>query len=62
MVVLLVVEVPLKMRLLPESHPSPVHCAGRKTAAKEHVEDFLGRHVCKKSITFAFGTLDTELD
>ena len=46
MVVVLVVEVPLKVRLLPESHPSPVHRVRRKTSAEEHVEDFLGRHIC----------------
>ena len=46
MVVLLVVEVPLKVRLLPEPHASPVHGVRRKTAAEEHVEDLLGRHIC----------------
>ena len=43
---MLIVEVPLKVRLLPESHPSSAHGVRRKPTAEEHVEYFLGRHIC----------------
>ena len=47
-VVVLVVEVTLKVCLLPESHPSPVHGMRWEPAAEEHVEYLLGRHVCNE--------------
>ena len=53
-VVVLVVEVPLKVRLLTKSHPSPVHGMRRKPAAEEHVEYFLGRHICNGDIDSQF--------
>ena len=53
-VVVLIVEVPLKVRLLPESHPSPIHGMRWKPAAEEHVEYFLGRHICNGDIDSQF--------
>ena len=44
---MLVLEVSLKVRLLPESHAAPANGVRRKPAAEEHVEYLLRRHVCK---------------